>query len=183
MVNGFTVLKEEELAYFRGKGIWVRHDRTGLEIFKFVTDKINNYFCFNFKTPIEDDRGIAHILEHSVLHGSRKFPDSELFFKLQQKSPCKDLNAATSKTSTSFFAETCVPKDFYNLLDIMGDSVFFPLLTDETFMQEGWRIEKDEKGSLKINGVVFNEMNNDDEKAASHSEKSRHNRASRQVPV
>ena len=166
MVNGFTVLKEEELAYFRGKGIWVRHDRTGLEIFKFVTDKINNYFCFNFKTPIEDDRGIAHILEHSVLHGSRKFPDSELFFKLQQKSPCKDLNASTSKTSTSFFAETCVPKDFYNLLDIMGDSVFFPLLTDETFMQEGWRIEKDEKGSLKINGVVFNEMNNDDEKAA-----------------
>lgn len=165
MINGFTVLKEQELSYFRGKGIWLRHDRTGLEIFKFITDKINNYFCFNFKTPIEDDRGIAHILEHSVLHGSEKYPDSELFFKLQQKSPCKDLNACTAKIFTSFYAETCVEKDFYNLLDMIGDSVFFPLLSDEVFMQEGWRLEYDENGAPKINGVVYNEMNTSDVKA------------------
>lgn len=165
MIDGFTLIKKEDLSYFRGKGIWLRHDRTGLEIFKFVTDKINNYFCFNFKTPLDNDTGVAHILEHSVLHGSKKYPDSELFFKLQQKSPCKDLNAATAKTYTSFYAETCVPRDFYNLLDMMGDSLFFPLLTDEVFMQEGWRIEKDEEGQPKLNGVVYNEMNNDDKKS------------------
>lgn len=166
MIDGFSIIGEQTLSFFNGRGIWLRHDRTGLEIFKFVTDKINNYFCFNFKTPLENDTGVAHILEHSVLHGSEKYPDSELFFKLQQKSPCKDLNAATAKTYTSFYAETCVPKDFYNLLDMMGDSLFFPLLTDEVFMQEGWRIDVDEEGNPKLNGVVYNEMNNDDVKGS-----------------
>lgn len=172
MIDGFSLLKEEKLSYFNGKGIWVKHDRTGLNIFKFQTEKMSNHFSFYFSTPIHDDRGIAHILEHCILQGSKNFPDPELYSRLERISPSKIINAATSRTYTSFFAETCVPKDFYNLLEIMGDSVFFPLLTDESFLQEGWRIEFDDDGKPVLNGVVYNEMNNDERKSSFHFFKS-----------
>lgn len=164
MIDGFTLIKEAQLTYYQGRGFWVRHDRTGVEIFKFLCDKKENFFSYSFKTPLYDnDTGVAHILEHCLLHGSKNFPDPELFSKIQQESPCHELNAATSCSSTRFYASSCVPKDFYNLLEMVGDSVFFPLLREEVFMQEGWRIELDGKGKPFINGVVYNEMNNDDQ--------------------
>lgn len=159
MNENFTIVKEMELPRYSGKGIYLKHKKTNLKIFYFNCENRDNFFSFNFKTPSEDDSGIAHILEHCVLDGSKKFPVDSLFSVLDGISPASTMNAITHAAHTSFYAKTCIPKDYYNLLEVFGDSVFFPLLSEKTFMEEGWHFEFDENGNPFINGVVYNEMN------------------------
>lgn len=158
MYKGFSVIGEKEDPFNKGKGLWLRHDRTGLQIVHFKTEDKKKFFAFNFKTPVDDDCGIPHILEHMIFCGSQKYPVKDILQAAKKYGASEYLNGYTQSFYTSFPVETYITKDFYNMLDLYGDAVFFPLLTKESFMQEGWHLELDEKGRAFVNGVVYNEM-------------------------
>lgn len=159
MIKGFTELRKEDLSYYNGTGTLVQHERTGMKIFHFKPNKGNElFFNYVFTTPLSDDSGIAHALEHLVMQGSKKYPVKNMFFQLAKKALTKKLNALTSAYFTSFYAGSYIPDDYYRLLDVYGDSVFFPLLTEQAFNQEVWRFDLDDDGKPTINGVVYNEM-------------------------
>ena len=159
MINGFTVIEEMDIPWMDGKATWLKHNRTGLQIVYFNHETNENYFSYNFVTPLNDNTGIAHVLEHCIHQGSERYPNRHIFFEYLKKSPCLESNALTERYNTKYFASTCVEKDYFNLLDMYGDSVFFPLLTKETFLHEGWHVELDEKGNPFVSGIVFNEIN------------------------
>lgn len=160
-MNGFTVIHEELMDEFNLKGTLLVHDRTGMKIFYAVPKKDKNlYFSYCIKTPAVDNSGTTHVLEHCILNGSQKFPVHDLISHMEARSTAS-FNANTGSRTTSFYADTFVEKEYFNLLDLMGDAVFFPLLKRETFLNEGMRLELDENGKPKMTGVVFNEVNND----------------------
>lgn len=158
MYKGFTVIGEKEDTFNKGKGLWLRHDRTGLQIVHFKTEDKKKFFSFNFKTPVDDDCGIPHILEHMIFCGSQKYPVKDIIQAAKKFGANEYINGYTQSFYTSYPVETYITKDYYNMLDIFGDAVFFPLLSKETFMQEGWHLELDEKDNAFVNGVVYNEM-------------------------
>ena len=156
--NGFKVLSISPIPAYDSVGILLRHEKSGLEIFHIVKDDEENLFAFGFKTP---SCGTAHILEHSVLCGSKNYPLKDPFIRLSNQSIKTFLNAMTFTDKTVYPASSLNETDYFNLMAVYGDAVFFPLLTKETFMQEGHRLEFDKNGKLQYQGVVFNEMKGD----------------------
>jgi hypothetical protein len=155
----FELIRDEHIAEVNSQAQLFRHIRTGAEVLSLVNDDENKVFGITFKTPPEDSTGIAHILEHSVLCGSRKYPVKKPFVELIKGSLNTFLNAMTFPDKTAYPVASQNLKDFYNLVDVYLDAVFFPLLTEDTFRQEGWHYElTDITAPLVYKGVVFNEM-------------------------
>ena len=157
-LHGFTVISVNDIPEYRGTGIRLTHDSTGADIYHLYNDDKENFFSFAFKTPATDNTGTAHILEHCVLAGSEKFPIKDPFLSMMNGSMNTFLNAMTYPDKTVFPAASTVPKDYFNLMSVYADAVFFPLLREEMFMQEGIRLEPGDDGSAVPSGVVFNEM-------------------------
>lgn len=158
LVSGFTVNWIEEVPEFKSRGIYAHHEATGLQVFHLLNNDRENFFAFTFKTPPKDNTGAAHILEHSVLSGSERFPLKDPFVHLLKGSVQTFLNAMTYPDKTAYPAGSTVERDIFNLMLVYGDAVFSPLLKKEIFLQEGRRIEPDPSGGYRISGVVYNEM-------------------------
>lgn len=157
--HGFELLRDEHIDELNTRARLYRHARTGAELLSLESDDENKCFGVAFRTPPGDSTGIAHILEHSVLCGSRKYPVKKPFFELVKSSVKTFLNAMTYPDKTVYPVASTNLADFYNLVDVYLDAVFFPRITPETLKQEGWRYELKERGEpLAYGGVVFNEM-------------------------
>lgn len=138
------------------------HDKTGAAILHIKAKDPENLFCLSFRTIPKTSNGVAHILEHTVLCGSKNYPVKDPFFSMTRRSLNTFMNALTGSDFTCYPAATLVKKDFYNLLDVYLDAVFFPKLTKESFLQEGHRLEfqnsSDSSSPLEYKGIVYNEM-------------------------
>ncbi len=159
-VGGFELLSARRLDEFAADSLHFRHRATGCEVLHLHNDDPENLFAFTFRTPPADDTGVAHILEHAVLCGSRLFAVKDPFVVLLKTSLNTFLNAFTFPDKTVYPASSMVEKDFFNLLLVYGDAVFFPRLPEEVFQQEGHHLAPrgDREGALTRVGVVFNEM-------------------------
>ncbi|MBN2050883.1 MAG: insulinase family protein [Spirochaetales bacterium] len=157
-LKGFLVTAVRQIPEFKGTAIHLIHEVTGCRVFHFLNDSEENVFSFNFKTPPPDNTGVPHILEHSVLSGSRKYPIKDPFISLMNGSVQTYLNASTYPDMTIYPGATVLKKDYFNLMSVYGDAVFFPLLTRQTFLQEGCRVDVNERGEASFQGVVFSEM-------------------------
>ncbi|MCL2186144.1 MAG: insulinase family protein [Treponema sp.] len=162
--SGFVILdivKLEELTTGSSSepyGIWAKHEKCEAEVFHVLNDDSENLFSFSFATFPEDNTGVAHILEHSVLCGSERYPLKDAFITLAQGSLQTFLNAFTFPDKTVYPASSTNEHDYFNLMSVYGDAVFNPLIPEWTFMQEGHRLEYNEDGELSVTGVVYNEM-------------------------
>ena len=156
--NGFELLLVENLPDYDTKAVYLRHKKTGLEVYHILADDDENLFSFGFRTLSRNSKGTAHIMEHSVLCGSEKYPLKEPFATLENRSVKTYLNAFTYSDKTAYPAASLIRSDYFNIMDVYADAVFFPLLSKETFLQEGHRLEIDDDGKLSVQGVVYNEM-------------------------
>ena len=157
--HGFTLVREEELRETGGRVRLWKHDVTGAELLSICNDDENKSFGVSFRTPPRDSTGVAHILEHSVLCGSAKYPVKEPFVELLKSSLQTFLNALTFPDKTCYPVASCNLQDFYNLMDVYLDAVFHPRIDENVLRQEGWHIEADDPdGPWQFKGVVFNEM-------------------------
>src|SRR5665213_2387106 len=139
----FDLVRDETISEIASKVSLYRHKKTGAEVLSFVNDDEIKVFGITFKTPPEDSTCVAHILEHSVLCGSRKYPVKEPFVELLKGSLHTFLNAMTFPDKTVYPVASQNLKDFYNLVDVYLDAVLFPLISENTFRQEGWHYELD----------------------------------------
>jgi hypothetical protein len=155
---GFHVLSVKEVPEYRSAGIHLKHTATGCRVYHLVNDDEENLFSFGFKTPPPNNTGVSHIIEHSVLSGSERFPVKDPFIELIKGSMKTFLNAMTYPDKTIYPASSINEKDLFNLMLVDGDAVFFPLLRKEIFLQEGYRLELGESTNPFITGVVYNEM-------------------------
>jgi Zn-dependent M16 (insulinase) family peptidase len=159
---GFQLITNREMREYSSRALHYRHVNTGCQVFHLRNDDQENLFAFTFRTPPRDDTGAAHILEHSVFCGSRRFPLKDPFVVLLKSSLQTFLNAFTFPDKTVYPASSMVERDFFNLMLVAGDAVFFPLLQKEVFMQEAHHLELDQSADrangLIRSGVVFNEM-------------------------
>lgn len=157
--HGFILERREEIPELRAIALLFTHEKTGARLLHLATDDPNNLFSIGFRTPVADDTGVPHILEHSVLSGSRKFPLKDPFKEMLKGSLQTFLNAMTYPDKTLYPVASQVEADFMNLMDVYCDAVFHPLLTPETFAQEGWHFDlPDADGPVDIRGIVYNEM-------------------------
>jgi Zn-dependent M16 (insulinase) family peptidase len=155
----FDLIRSETIPEVSSEARLYRHKKTGAEVLSLVNDDENKVFGITFKTPPEDSTGVAHILEHSVLCGSRKYPVKKPFVELLKGSLHTFLNAMTFSDKTAYPVASQNLQDFYNLVDVYLDAVFFPLITEDTFRQEGWHYElESSQAPMVYKGVVFNEM-------------------------
>lgn len=157
----YTLVKEKEIKEMNSLGVVLSHKKTGARLFLMLNDDENKVFSIGFRTPPDTSTGVAHILEHSVLCGSEKFPVKDPFVELVKGSLNTFLNAMTYPDKTVYPVASCNEKDFQNLMNVYLDAVFYPNIYHEPkiFQQEGWHYElEDTKGPLTINGVVYNEM-------------------------
>ncbi|MEM5947632.1 insulinase family protein [Spirochaetia bacterium 38H-sp] len=154
---GFIVKSVDFIEELSARGILCVHERTGAQVYHVNTDDRENLFCFSFKTLPDNNKGIPHILEHSVLCGSEAFPVKDPFAFLMRSSLSTFLNAMTYPDRTLYPAGSVVEEDYFNLMRVYGDAVFFPLLKREAFLQEGHRLELSDNGLHRV-GVVYNEM-------------------------
>ena len=157
-IHGFTILRDEPLVEYAARAVLYRHERTGAEVLSLSLDDANKVFGVAFRTPPANSTGVPHILEHSVLCGSRKYPVKEPFVELLKGSLHTFLNAFTYPDKTCYPVASTNLRDFYNLVDVYLDAVFFPSIPRHVFLQEGWHFEWAESGELTRSGVVFNEM-------------------------
>src|SRR6202165_4598275 len=161
-VGGYTIVRREPLERLEGGFIELVHERTGARHIHIECTDDNNAFAVSFPTVPQDSTGVAHILEHVVLAGSRRFPVRDPFFSMTRRSLATFMNALTSSDSTTYPFSTRNAKDYMNLLLVYLDAAFFPLLEEDSFKQEGIRFEfeapADPKSGLRYKGVVFNEM-------------------------
>ncbi|XP_061354534.1 presequence protease 2, chloroplastic/mitochondrial-like [Gastrolobium bilobum] len=158
---GFQKVSEEFIPECKSKAVLFRHNKTGAEVMSVSNHDENKVFGIVFRTPPKDSTGIPHILEHSVLCGSRKYPLKEPFVELLKGSLHTFLNAFTYPDRTCYPVASTNAKDFYNLVDVYLDAVFFPRCVEDfqTFQQEGWHFElNDPSEDITYKGVVFNEM-------------------------
>lgn len=157
--HGFEKIKEQEIPELNTRAELFRHRKTGAELLSLINDDENKVFGITFRTPPRDSTGVPHILEHSVLCGSRKYPVKEPFVELLKGSLQTFLNAMTYPDKTCYPVASQNVKDFYNLVDVYLDAVFYPRISPTIFKQEGWHYELEDKGKpLIYKGVVFNEM-------------------------
>lgn len=159
--EAYEIVEQREIKDIDSMGMLLRHKKTGARVALLSNDDENKVFYIGFRTPPEDSTGVAHILEHSVLCGSKDFPVKDPFVELVKGSLNTFLNAMTYPDKTLYPVAGCNDKDFKNLMHVYLDAVFYPNIYDreEIFRQEGWHYElEDEAGELSINGVVYNEM-------------------------
>lgn len=157
----YEVIEEKELKDLNSLGYVLKHKKTGAKVALISNDDDNKVFCIGFRTPPEDSTGVPHILEHSVLCGSKNFPVKDPFVELVKGSLNTFLNAMTYPDKTVYPVASCNDKDFQNLMHVYLDAVFFPNIykTEKIFMQEGWHYDmQSPEDDLTINGVVYNEM-------------------------
>ena len=157
----YELIEKRRLEDISSDGYLLRHKKSGARIFCVSNDDDNKVFSIGFRTPPIDSCGLTHILEHSVLCGSKDFPVKDPFVELAKGSLNTFLNAMTYPDKTMYPVASVNDKDFQNLMHVYLDAVFYPNIYDreEIFRQEGWHYElEDEEGELKINGVVYNEM-------------------------
>lgn len=157
---GFTLAGQTDLPELNAVLYRMTHDKTGLELVWLKRNEENKTFGVAFETLPWDDTGVFHILEHSVLCGSEKYPVKEPFVELMKSSLNTFLNAMTFPDKTFYPVSSCNDKDFINLMRVYLDAVFCPLIVTkpEIFYQEGWHYELDDDGNPSYKGVVFNEM-------------------------
>ena len=156
---GFELLREQTIPELNTRAILYRHTRTGAELLTLVNDDENKTFGAAFRTLPPDSTGVPHIIEHSVLGGSHKYPVKEPFVELIKGSLATFINAFTRPDSTIYPVASQNLQDLYNLMDVYLDAVFHPVLARHTFEQEGWHYElADVSAPLAYRGIVFNEM-------------------------
>ena len=158
-VHGFAIAKREALPEIDGEAVQGVHVASGARLLYLKNDDNNKSFAIGFRTPPKDDTGVFHILEHSVLCGSRRFPVKEPFVDLLKGSMQTFLNAMTFADKTLYPVASTNEQDLFNLMDVYLDAVFHPNIYEKRaiFEQEGWHYELTDEG-LAFNGVVFNEM-------------------------
>ncbi|MHC1727435.1 MAG: insulinase family protein [Syntrophobacteraceae bacterium] len=157
--ENFDLVFERQIPELKGSVRFYRHTATGAEVLSLINEDDNKVFGVSFRTPPSDSTGIAHILEHSVLCGSRKYPVKEPFVELIKGSLKTFLNAFTYPDKTCYPVASQNVQDFYNLIDVYLDAVFHPRLTPFVLQQEGWHYELESPdAALSIKGVVYNEM-------------------------
>lgn len=160
-LSAFTVIERRRITDLNSEGYILKHKKTGANITILLNDDENKVFYIGFRTPPKDSTGVAHILEHSVLCGSKHFPVKDPFIELAKGSLNTFLNAMTYPDKTVYPVASCNDKDFRNLVHVYLDAVFYPNIykEDEIFKQEGWHYEMENtEDELTINGVVYNEM-------------------------
>ena len=160
-LENYEVLQQKTLNDLQSEGYLLRHKKTGARIVLMKNDDDNKVFSIGFRTPSEDSTGVAHILEHSVLCGSKNFPVKDPFVELVKGSLNTFLNAMTFPDKTVYPVASCNDKDFQNLMHVYLDAVFYPNIYEheEIFRQEGWSYHLESaEDELTYNGVVYNEM-------------------------
>lgn len=161
-IHGFTVSQVTPVPELSLTAVKLSHDSTGAQYLHLAREDRNNLFSVQFRTTPTDSSGTPHILEHTVLCGSQRYPCRDPFFKMLNRSLSTFMNAFTASDYTLYPFSTQNPKDFQNLLSVYLDAAFFPCLRELDFWQEGWRLEhedpNDPQTPLVFKGVVFNEM-------------------------
>lgn len=160
-IKEYQVVEKREIKDLNSFGYILKHKKSGARIAILKNDDENKVFYVGFRTPPNDDTGLPHILEHSVLCGSEKFPAKDPFVELVKGSLNTFLNAMTYPDKTIYPIASCNDKDYQNLMHVYMDAVFHPNIykKEEIFKQEGWHYDlESEDAKLKINGVVYNEM-------------------------
>ncbi len=159
MSKSFNLVEEKNIPELNSVARLYVHKRTGARLLSVINDDENKVFGINFRTIPKDSTGVAHILEHSVLNGSEKYPVKEPFVELLKGSLATFVNAFTFPDKTCYPVASQNVQDFYNLIDVYVDAVLHPLMSEQTLMQEGWHYEiNDVSEPLTYKGVVFNEM-------------------------
>lgn len=160
-LSAYELLQEEELKGIKSYGHLLRHKKSGARVLLIENDDDNKVFSIGFRTPPKDSTGVPHIMEHSVLCGSKHFPTKDPFVELVKGSLNTFLNAMTYPDKTVYPVASCNDKDFQNLMHVYMDAVFYPNIYqhEEIFRQEGWSYRLDSvEDKLQYNGVVYNEM-------------------------
>ena len=160
-MQAYTLIREEQLTDLNSVGLVFQHNKTKARIAVISNDDVNKVFSIGFRTPPEDSTGVAHIVEHTVLCGSKEFPAKDPFVELVKGSLNTFLNAMTYPDKTIYPIASCNDKDFQNLMHVYMDAVFYPNIykKEEIFKQEGWHYElTSEEEEITYNGVVYNEM-------------------------
>ncbi|MGF7002163.1 Zn-dependent M16 (insulinase) family peptidase [Lachnospiraceae bacterium PFB1-21] len=160
-LKAYELLREEELADISAQGYLLKHKKTGARVLLIKNDDPNKVFTIGFKTPPSDSTGVAHIMEHSVLCGSKNFPAKDPFVELVKGSLNTFLNAMTYPDKTVYPVASLNDKDFKNLMHVYLDAVFYPKIyeREEIFRQEGWNYKiASPEDEITYNGVVYNEM-------------------------
>ena len=161
VVSGFKLLRKSHIKEVSSEAYVFEHEKSGARLFFLENDDDNKVFSISFRTPPVDDTGVAHIVEHSVLCGSRKYPLKEPFVELVKGSLNTFLNAMTYPDKTVYPVASRNDKDFQNLMDVYLDAVFYPQMREnpQVLMQEGWHYEiESPEEPLRYSGVVYNEM-------------------------
>ncbi len=160
-LGNFLVQQQRPVQELNLTAVTLQHEPTGARLLHLACDDPNNVFAVGFRTPPPDSTGVSHILEHTVLCGSQKYPVRDPFFAMLKRSLNTFMNAMTAADWTLYPVASMNRKDFYNLMGIYLDAAFFPLLREQDFLQEGHRLDfadPNDPDSLMIKGVVFNEM-------------------------
>lgn len=171
-LHGFTLLRSKHVPELEMTALHLKHDKTGADYLHIARDDSNNVFSIGFKTNPPDDTGVPHILEHTTLCGSEKYPIRDPFFKMLPRTLSNFMNAFTASDHTYYPFATTNAQDFQNLMSVYLDATLHPLLKQTDFTQEGWRIgpenpqvaaaeggeAKAEDSKLVFKGVVYNEM-------------------------
>lgn len=160
-MSAYEIIEKSNLEDLKSEGYLLKHKKSGARIALISNEDDNKVFYIGFRTPPKDSTGVAHILEHSVLCGSKEFPVKDPFVELVKGSLNTFLNAMTYPDKTVYPVASCNDKDFQNLMHVYLDAVFYPNIykTDKIFKQEGWHYcMQSPEDELTINGVVYNEM-------------------------
>lgn len=160
-IPAYDLVMEQEIPDIHSKGYLLKHKKSGARVMILENDDENKVFNIAFRTPPADSTGVAHILEHSVLCGSKNFPLKDPFVELVKGSLNTFLNAMTYPDKTMYPLASCNDQDFKNLMHVYMDAVFFPNIyeKEEIFRQEGWHYElENPEAPITLNGVVYNEM-------------------------
>lgn len=161
MTDAYELIQQEEIQDVHAKGYLLKHKKSGARVMLLANDDENKVFNIAFRTPPANSTGVAHIIEHTVLCGSKKFPLKDPFVELVKGSLNTFLNAMTYPDKTMFPVASCNDADFQNLMDVYLDAVFHPNIykNEKIFQQEGWHYHlEQESDPLTYNGVVYNEM-------------------------
>ena len=160
-LSSYEIIEKRRIDDLNSESYLIRHKKSGARVALLSNDDDNKVFAIGFRTPPKNSTGVAHIIEHTVLCGSKEFPVKDPFVELVKGSLNTFLNAMTYPDKTVYPIASCNDADFQNLMHVYLDAVFYPNIysTDKIFKQEGWHYEmEDEKSDLTINGVVYNEM-------------------------
>ncbi len=160
-LQAYTLISKQRIEELKSDGFLLKHNKTGARVALLSNDDDNKVFYIGFRTPPKDSTGVAHIIEHTVLCGSEKYPIKDPFIELAKGSLNTFLNAMTYPDKTVYPVASCNDKDFQNLMDVYLDAVFHPNIyrEEKIFKQEGWHYElENADDALTINGVVYNEM-------------------------